>query len=124
MINKINQFTDNFIFKVADALAYKSTVLIFTIIAVVPLFFQMPHDILGWQQWLSQSAIQLISLAILAIVSKNEGSKTAKILKETHDTVMQELQIMKEDAQYDKESREELITIVHELNHILQLTNK
>lgn len=118
---------DNFIFKVADALAYKSTFILFCFIAIVPLFFQMPHDILTVQQWLSQTFIQLVSLSILAIVSKIEGAKTAKILNETHDTVMQEfdkinnlISLLQNEISLQKDETTELHTILSELTQIQQ----
>ncbi len=81
---------------IADSLGTDACIIIFVLIAVVPLWYQLPQTILEWQQWLSQTAIQLIALAILAKVSKIEGGKQAKLIRETHDIVIRELKLLKE----------------------------
>lgn len=81
---------------IADKMGTNVCIVLFTLIAVVPLYYQLPDNILTWQQWLSQTAIQLIALAILAKVSKIEGGKQAKLIRETHDIVIRELKLLKE----------------------------
>ena len=50
-----------------------------------------------WQAWLSQTFIQLVALGLLAKVANIEGNKSNKLLVETHDTVMMEMQTLRED---------------------------
>jgi hypothetical protein len=67
---------------IADSLSTKTCFVIFCIIAFLPLFFQMPHDILAWQAYLSQTVIQLVALSVLAIVAKKESREQSRILRE------------------------------------------
>lgn len=87
---------DDFFLWMADALGTDGCIMLFCLIAFVPFFHQLPKSILEWQQWLSQTAIQLIALAVLAKVSKIEGARNFSLLKDTHDVVMEELTQIKE----------------------------
>ena len=82
--------------KLADALGTNFAIVIFSIIAVAPLAVQVPRSILEWQQWLSQTCIQLVALAILQKGTRLEGKRAQALLQETHDTVMGEMQEIKE----------------------------
>ena len=95
-MKKISSITDKFFTWIADNLGTDTVIVLFTLIAIVPLFYQTPRNILEWQQWISQTAIQLIALAILAKVSKIEGGKQSKLIQETHDMTMNEIGVMKE----------------------------
>ena len=88
---------------IADSLGTDACIIIFVLIAVVPLWYQLPQTILEWQEWLSQTAIQLIALAVLAKVSKVEGKRQNKLIKETHDIVLEELKALKVLCKDDKE---------------------
>jgi hypothetical protein len=81
--------------KLADWLA---TVVVFYMVCFLTLsilFFQMPKTALEWVQYIVQTVFQGISLPILALVAKQEGTKMAKMLKETHDGVRVELKELK-----------------------------
>jgi len=80
---------------IADGLSTRICFVIFCVIAFVPLFFQHPADVLGWDQYISQTVIQLVALSVLAIVSKKEGKAQQRMLQETHDTVMIEMAELK-----------------------------
>ena len=89
---------DHLFEQLADALGTNAAIIIFTLIAFVPLAYQMPTTVIAWQAWLSQTAIQLIALAVLQKGQRLAEHRTRKMLKETHDTVMQEMQILKTSA--------------------------
>lgn len=69
--------------------------LIFALV-IVPLFFQRPHDLVGWVQYIVQSFFQGVALPVLAFVSRIQGDRQERILKETHDAEMEEIQELKE----------------------------
>jgi len=75
---------------IADSLGTNACILLFCLIAFVPLAYQMPQTMLEWQNFISQTVIQLVALAILAKTGKIEGEKQQKLLQETHDAVMAE----------------------------------
>lgn len=93
MVNKLIRLISNF-------LASRICFFVFCVIAFFPLFYALPKDILAWCQYISQTVVQLVALNVLAIISKSEGAKSAKMLKETHDAVMAELKEVR--AIYDK----------------------
>lgn len=93
--NRISTTIDRFFIGLADALGTNTTIAMFAVIAFVPLCYQLPKTVIEWQNWLSQTCIQLIALAILQKGTKIEGARTYKILAETHDTVMTELNLIK-----------------------------
>lgn len=115
-MKKFNEFADQIMDKIADSLSTKACFVIFCIISFVPLAIQMPHDILGWQQWISQTAIQLIALSVLAIVSKKEGREQRRVMEETHDAVMAEMSIVKEELDLAREERDEMKQIMDEIH--------
>ena len=82
---------DRFFEKVADSLGTNTCTVLFALIAFVPLAYQIPKTVLEWQNWLSQTAIQLIALSILQKGTRVEGNRNYKLLSETHDIVMSEL---------------------------------
>jgi len=112
----LNNFSDRIMDAIADSLSTKICFVVFCIIASVPLFFQHPADVLGWDQYISQTVIQLVALSVLAIVSKNEGREQQRVLKETHDYAMQELSLIKDDLALAKEEREELKQLLAHLH--------
>lgn len=114
------KISDKVMDAIADSLSTKACLLIFCIIAFVPLAVQIPKDILGWQQWVSQTAIQLIALSILAIVAKKEGREQRAMLKETHDTVMEQFKYMREDRSTEAEERQNIKDIVEDVHCLLK----
>lgn len=87
IVNKM----DKFFIWIADGLGTNYCIFLFCLISFVPLIYQRPQSLLDWQQYISQTVIQLVALAILAKVAKIEGEKSNKIALETHDTVMKML---------------------------------
>lgn len=81
--------------KMADALGSNAAVILFILIATVPLFYQVPRDVIGWQVWLSNTAIQLIALAVLAKVSKVESGRTTEILISINRSQSEDLKELK-----------------------------
>jgi hypothetical protein len=52
----------------------------------------------------------------LGYVARKSGESQEKVLKETHDTVMEELALIKEELRLAKEERNALIELVSELH--------
>lgn len=94
--------------KIADALGTNTAIVVFTAIAVVPLFFQLPHTVIEWQNWLSQTCIQLIALAVLQKGTKVEGARQSTIIRETHDATLSELSEIK-DMHRDQHAEMQLL---------------
>jgi hypothetical protein len=89
--------------------------LIFALV-IVPLFFQHPTDLVGWVQYIVQSIFQGVALPLLGYVSMKTGENQEKVLNETHDTVMEELALVKEELQLAREERAALQKLIEELH--------
>jgi len=104
----INRFFE----KITDALGTNEVIIAFAAIAVIPLYFQLPHTVLEWQNWLSQTCIQLIALAILQKGTRVEGERQSRLIKETHDAAISMRQEENQrSAERHNESMEEVAMI-------------
>lgn len=112
----MNKLTDRIMDAIADSLSAKVCFVIFCFIAFVPLFFQRPADILGWDQYISQTVIQLVALSVLAIVAKKESADQQKLILEIHDWSQAQFGMMQEELSISKEEREELYKIMAEIH--------
>ena len=108
LIKTVDKTGDAILNWIANSMGTNLCIVLFTLIAVVPLYYQLPDNILSWQQWLSQTAIQLIALAILAKVSKIEGGKQGRLIQDTHDIVMKEIKLLMEGHKELKKLTKEL----------------
>jgi hypothetical protein len=82
--------------KMAFWLATMACFWIVTVLVIMPLFWQRPHTLVEWMQYLISVFFQGIALPVLGYVARVAGDKQERLLKETHDTVMLELAEMKE----------------------------
>jgi cell shape-determining protein MreC len=94
--------------------------LIFALV-IVPLFFQHPSNLVGWVQYIVQSIFQGIALPILGFVARISGQKQERVLNETHDAVMDELAMVRNELEIAKEERDTLKELIKELH---QISNK
>jgi hypothetical protein len=79
---------DRIFIKISDALGTNSAIVLFVLIATVPLCFQLPATVGEWQNWLSQTFIQLVCLAILQKGTRVESDRQAALILETHDAAV------------------------------------
>ncbi len=70
-----------------------------------------------------QSIFQGVALPILGYVSKKAGDNQEKVLNETHDTVMQELALVKEELTLAREERDSIQALIGELHHHLGINS-
>ena len=112
---RISNYSDIILNKISNILSSKITFIVFCIIAFVPLYFKLPSNILDWQQWISQTMIQLIALNVLGYTTKNEGKKTQKTLYELHNSDKEERKILQEiiskQQELISESHQEIINL-------------
>jgi len=94
MLTKFNDWLANIL---ADWLSTMAMFYAVGFLVLSILFFQMPKTPLDWVQYIVQAFFQGVALPVLAFVAKKEGTKTERILQETHDTVMAELALAREE---------------------------
>lgn len=103
-----------------DRLAFwLSTMACFYLISalvLVPLFFQRPQGLVGWVEYVVQSLFQGVALPVLGYVARVAGEKQEKVLNETHDTVMEQLGVLKDELRLAREERHVMRALIHELN--------
>ena len=112
----MNKLTDRIMDVIADSLSTKICFIIFCAIAFVPLLFQHPADILGWDQYISQTVIQLVALSVLAIVSRKEGATQQKLILEIHGWSQAQFGMMQEELSLAREERDELKQIMADIH--------
>jgi len=91
-----------------------------TVFVLAPLFWQRPEGFVGWMQYLSSAVFQASALPVLAFVSKKGDDFQGSLLKETHDRVMEEFNMIKEELDMAKEEQEILKALVQELHQKLE----
>ncbi len=103
-----------------DKLAYGlSTMGMFyavSLLVVVPLVWQRPQGLVGWMQYGISVFFQGAALPVLGYVSRRAGEDQEKLLLETHDTVMEELTLIKQELALAAEERDSLKELIAELN--------
>jgi len=108
MFKKINDL-------IGDKLAYwLSTMGMFygiSFLVIAPLFFQVPNGLVPWMQYIVSVFFQGVALPVLGYVARKGSEKQEALLKETHDTVMNEMASIKEIA----DSMKNIITENHKL---------
>jgi len=104
----MNQFNDWLGDKLAYWLCTMAMFYIITAIVMVPLFFERPQSLVGWMQYAISVFFQGAALPVLGYVSSRAGEKQERVLNDTHDTVMEELILIKEDLALACEQRNEL----------------
>jgi membrane protein implicated in regulation of membrane protease activity len=93
-MKKLNEF-------IANKLALiMSSMWLFWVLALVILIaglLQPPDTPYTFVMFVISAGFQAVALPVLAFISNIQGEKQAKMLKETHDTVMKELKILREE---------------------------
>ena len=96
MKNLIKKFNDI----IGDKLAYGlSTMAMFygiCFLVVAPLFFQTPTGLVPWMQYIVSVFFQGVALPVLGYVARKGSEKQEQLLNETHDTVMKEMESLRE----------------------------
>lgn len=106
---------------IGDTISYwLSTMAMFYIVSllvIAPLFWQRPQGIVGWMQYAISVFFQGAALPVLGYVSRKAGERQERVLNETHDAVMEELAMIKEELRLAREERAALTALVQELHH-------
>lgn len=95
----IKIFNDWLMDKLSDILALAWLFYLLNIFAVIILIFQHPTDILGWTLFIGTMYFQSVTLPVINNTAKRSGEQMMALLKETHDSQMEELRLAKEERQ-------------------------
>ncbi|MEI6602055.1 MAG: hypothetical protein WCL54_01065 [Clostridia bacterium] len=116
-MKKISDWIGN---RLSDGLSSMVMFYAVTFLVLLPLLFQRPDSFITWIQYLSTAVLQAAALPLLGYTTKRSGDIQAKILQETHDSVMNELEIIKTQQVDDKKIMESQQKIILELKDIIK----
>lgn len=115
----MKNFDDQVGDKLSDGLSSMKIFYLITFLVLVPLIVQRPDTFIGWIQYMSTAVLQACALPLLGYTTKKQGEIQAKILQETHDTVMKELNLIKKQQAANKKLVEAQHEIIIELKEII-----
>ena len=93
-MKRFNEFLAN---KMAIIMSSMWLFWILSVIIIVAGLMQPPDTPYTFVMFVISAGFQAIALPVLAFVSNIQGDRAEKIAKETHDTVMKELKLMREE---------------------------
>jgi cell shape-determining protein MreC len=104
MIKKINNFLAN---KLSVILSSMWLFWILAVILVVAGILQPPKGAYEVVMFWVSAAFQAVALPVLAFVSNIQGDRQEKIMRETHDAVMKEIKLLREEQAELKKLQEQ-----------------
>lgn len=110
MYKKFNDKVGNML---SNGLSTMELFYVVLLLVLIPLLVERPSSLIGWIQYISTTILQAVALPLLGYTTKTTGDVQAKLLQETHDNVMNELNIAKEE-------RQDLQVIMSEIKEILE----
>ena len=111
----MNRFNDWLGDKLAYWLSTMAMFYIITAMVIVPLFFQSPQGLVAWMQYTISVFFQGAALPVIGYITRRAEEKQNLVVNETHDTVIEELKLIKEDLALAHEQRDELEALMTEL---------
>jgi hypothetical protein len=115
----LKNFNDHLGDKLSDGLSSMKIFYFITFLVLVPLIVQRPNNFIGWIQYMSTAVLQACALPLLGYTTKKQGDIQATILKETHDTVMKELSLIKKQQAANTKLVKAQHKIISELREII-----
>ena len=100
MMKRINNFLAN---KLAVAMSSMWLFWFLAVIIVIAGILQPPNTPYTFVMFVISAGFQAVALPVLAFVNNLQGAKQEKLLKETHDAVMKELKLLKQEHEMLKE---------------------
>jgi membrane protein implicated in regulation of membrane protease activity len=93
-INKANNFLAN---KMSIIMSSMWLFWILAVVIVVAGLMQPPDTPYMFVMFVISAGFQAVALPVLAFVSNIQGERQEKVMKETHDAVMKELKLVREE---------------------------
>lgn len=119
---KYDRFNDYVSIQLSNLLANMTVFWVMLVITTLPVIIQPPTTLSGWLGYLSSAIFQAVALVVLTNSTDKQTQQILSLLKSTHDTVITELQYVKDSLQLEKEEHDELkanfIIVVHKLTEI------
>ena len=120
----MKKFNDLIGDKLSNGLSSMNVFYIITLLVLAPLIVERPSTIMAWIQYLSTAVLQACALPLLGYTTNKQGNIQSKLLQETHDTVMNELKIVKKEQSVAKKQRKDHSEEMDEIKLIIQEIHK
>jgi len=137
LLKKLTNFNEKLGTILSDGLSSMQMFYIVTLCVVIPLLFQRPSTLIEWIQYLSTAILQAVALPLLGFTTKKSGDAQEKVIKESHDLLLNEFEelkdthdiLLKEIQERTKHSDEQLLMMeqvkeIHEYIHNLEKRKK
>ena len=105
--------------KLSNGLSSMTLFYIISFLVLIPLLVQTPVGFMAWVQYLSTAVLQACALPLLGYTTKKQGDIQAQIAQETHDTVMNELDLIKTQQLDNKKLVKEQHKIAKEIKELI-----
>jgi len=112
----MKKFNDWLALKITNVVGSMWCAYIFCILALISLPSAIAsHNLITIVSWIAQTFLQLVLLSVILNSQNLQGDKTESIIKDTHDVVLQEFNIVKEELLLARQERDELTIIIKDL---------
>ena len=112
----MKKFNDWLALKITNVVGSMWCAYIFCILALISLPSAIAsHNLITIVSWIAQTFLQLVLLSVILNSQNLQGDKTESIIKDTHDVVLQEFNIVKEELILARQERDELTVIIKDL---------
>lgn len=112
----MKRFNDLIADKLSAAMATMTLFWLLLILDVAGAIIDPPQNVQAWLLWGVSILFQSVALPVLAFVSNKQAERTEKVLRETHDKVLEEFNMIKEELTLAREERDELRQILGEVH--------
>ena len=110
--------------KLSNGLSSMIVFYVISFLVLVPLIVERPNSLIGWIQYMSTAVLQACALPLLGYTTNKQGNIQSKLLQETHDTVMNELKIVKKEQYFAKKQRSNHSEEMAEIKLIIEEIHK
>ena len=120
----MKEFNDWIGDKLSNGLSSMTVFYIITLLVLAPLIVERPTTVMAWIQYLSTAVLQACALPLLGYTTNKQGNIQSKLLQETHDTVMNELKIVKKEQSVAKKQRKDHSEEMAQIKLLIQEIHK
>ena len=120
MVTRLNNWLAD---KLSNWLSTMAMFYTITFLVLLPLHWQKPSGLVAWVQYSISVFFQGVALPVLAFVSKKAGDRQEKLLMETHDAVIEELDIIKRTLRLASEERDDLVNLIKNIEECVNRQN-
>lgn len=137
ILKKLTNFNEKLGVILSDGLSSMQMFYIVFFCVVLPLLVEHPSSLIAWIQYLSTAILQAVALPLLGFTTKKSGDAQEKVIKESHDILINQFvelknlhdMLLNEIKERTEHSDEQLLMMdqvkeIHEHIHNLEKRKK